>query len=286
MAHNSTPLLQMFTSTTGFLNTGELASIFARTAAPEMARSSLITRFRALSPEQQTTLFNDMSAHLRLGDLAWLLTETCLDPSLSHMPADIWGSDAQIEVLQYIRGCVTNDTWDFVEDADERVNVAVPGTHLFNVIVAMYRKWSRLWKRANPEHSPDSSYASASSSRASSRASSSASSQAPRANPPVHQRPSATPSPRQSPWTHDPSGLSPSPRPRPGGAYRDSASSRHSASAASASPPPHRPSTSHGHQSRPASRSRTPPAGHRAPRPASARSHMDAALLNLKALQL
>jgi hypothetical protein len=70
-----------------------------------------------------------------------------------------------------------------------------------------------------------------------------------------------------------------SPPARPGGAYR------HSPSAASASPHPHHlPSTSHGHQSRAASRSRTPPRGHSAP--GHARSHMDTALLNLKALQL
>lgn len=267
MARNSTPLLKMFTYTAGCLSVGELTTIFAsRAGATEMQRTSMITLFSALSLVEQTTLFDDMSEYLNLGDIAWLLTENCLDPSISDMPRDIWGSDAQIEALQYIRGCVTNDTFDSVDAADDMVNVDVSGTHLFNVIVAMYRKWNRLWKRANPEHSPEPSYAFP---------------RVPRPHPPVHQRHSASPGPRQSPWTHNPSGLSPSPRPPSGGAYRDSAS------VASVSPPPHaRPSTSHGHQSRPASRSRTPPGGYSAPRHGSARSHMDAALLNLKALQL
>jgi hypothetical protein len=109
---------------------------------------------------------------------------------------------------------IVNATGDFVENAEDMVNNSCCGHVLFNVIVVMYKKWSRYWKAANPEPSPDSSYASVSSSRASSRT--------PQPHPVGNQGHSSTPSPRA--------------RPRPTGAYRPSA---HSASVASVTPSPH-----------------------------------------------
>jgi hypothetical protein len=145
----------------------------------------------------------------------------------------------------------------FERIAEEMIADAGPGPPLFNMIVALYKKWSRHWKVENPEPSPDSSYESVSSSRASSRT--------PQSHPLVSQGHSSTPSPRPRPTLH--------------GAYR------HSPHSTSVTPPPrHSPSSAGGHASRAFSRSRTPPRASSAPR--TARSHIDAALLSLKTLQL
>jgi hypothetical protein len=207
------------------------------------------------------TVLNDMTPYLSLMQLGGVISDNCPDPDLdegSPMTAAVYGSRAQIECIQRIRGSIQNDSWDFVEIAEEMIADAGPGPPLFNVIVAMYTKWSRHWKVENPEPPPDSSYASVSSSRASSRT--------PQPHPFVSQGHSATPSPRPRPGPH-------------GGAYR------HSAHGPSVTPPPrHSPPSAGGHASRAHSRSRTPPRASSDPR--TARSHMDAALLSLKALQL
>jgi hypothetical protein len=214
MAASRDPMTKIFTEMSSWMDYRELITVLRRTGL--LTSTSIVTDeqtatlFTGLSTQERMTVLNDMTPYLSLMQLGAVITHNCPDPDPeegSPMPAHIYGSDAQIEVIQYIRGSITNDTWDFVEDADERVAGAGLGPPLFNLIVAIYKKWSRHWKVENPEHSPESSSAS---SRASSRASSHEprSSASSRASSRDHIRPSTTPSPRARPGPH-------------GGAYRD-----------------------------------------------------------------
>jgi hypothetical protein len=82
---------------------------------------------------------------------AALLRNCPADKGDSPLPPQLYGNARQIEVIQYIRLTIENDSFDFVESTDERVDNAGLGPALFNMLVAMYVRWSRLWKRENPE---------------------------------------------------------------------------------------------------------------------------------------
>jgi hypothetical protein len=88
-----------------------------------------------------------------------LLRNCPSDEGDSPLSPQLYGNARQIEVIQYIRLTIENDCFDFVESTDERVDNAGQGPALFNMLVAMYVRWSRLWKRKNPEPSPSSSRA-------------------------------------------------------------------------------------------------------------------------------
>jgi hypothetical protein len=94
------------------------------------------------------------------------------DEGDSPLPPQLYGNARQIEVIQYIRLTIENDSFDFVESTDERVDNAGLGPALFNMLVAMYVRWSRLWKRKNPEPLPVYSRAPVFSSEPSARATS------------------------------------------------------------------------------------------------------------------
>ena len=84
--------------------------------------------------------------------IADALRRNCpVDEGYSPLSPQLYGNARQIEVMQYIRLTLDNVCFDFVEDTDERVKNAGPGPPLFNMLVAMYVRWSRLWKRENPE---------------------------------------------------------------------------------------------------------------------------------------
>ena len=123
--------------------------------------------------QHRMSILNSIYETADIALIAHALLSNCPDDEGdSPLPPQLYGNARQIDLIQYIRLTIENDSFDFVESTDERVKNAGRGPALFNMLVAMYVRWSRLWKRENPEPSPDSSSAPVFSSEPSYRATS------------------------------------------------------------------------------------------------------------------
>lgn len=180
---------------------------------------------RVMEDAETVATFEEISRRLSVGELGGVIQLHCPDSHYGtetsdrvfeppNMPTDIYGNDAQKDLIQDIRQATVNHSEDFVYATDEKVT-AYRRSHptseplTFLLIVRLYEIWSIGWKTEHADRNP---------SRASSSASSRASSHTPssRSPPPdifpTHQdTPTRTPPHQLFSPGHSPAPFRPSP---------------------------------------------------------------------------
>jgi hypothetical protein len=104
----------------------------------QITTENIDARFARLTHSEQTKLYEFLTQNLGIHCLASAI--------MDHTPETVCN-----DVIRDIRICIDNQSHDFVEQADDIARDSHPhNTHLQNVIVTMFKVWSRRWHRANP----------------------------------------------------------------------------------------------------------------------------------------